>query len=174
MMEQICPWLFFYNYYGILFDGAWLWEEYLNTILCHCEFHHPQNNIRQGGIPVFTNDNKVFYPDFWRNDIILDAKYKRYEDGYVQSKDYHQIISYMYLMKIKRSGFIVPFQLEKESEQLSQKELVGYGGTITVYGLFVKCDCNTYSEYCINMVKAEDELKSEVKDVKENNMQNNE
>ena len=29
--------------YGVLFDGAWLWEEYLSTILPHPEFSHPEN-----------------------------------------------------------------------------------------------------------------------------------
>ena len=28
--------------YGLVFDGAWLWEEYLNTIL-HEIFIHPEN-----------------------------------------------------------------------------------------------------------------------------------
>ena len=34
--EEIC---------GILFDGAWLWEEYVNTILCNFGFIHPQNKL---------------------------------------------------------------------------------------------------------------------------------
>lgn len=95
--------------YGILFDGAWLWEEYLNTILSKCGFNHPQNKMREGGIRVFTNSSLRFYPDFWRKDFVLDAKYKNYGEYSVQSKDYHQIITYMYLMKIQRGGFVVPF-----------------------------------------------------------------
>ena len=29
--------------YGVLFDGAWLWEEYLNTFLADIGFEHPRN-----------------------------------------------------------------------------------------------------------------------------------
>ena len=39
--EEIC---------GILFDGAWLWEEYLNTILQKEGFKHPENKKHKGGI----------------------------------------------------------------------------------------------------------------------------
>jgi len=31
------------NVYGILFDGAWLWEEYLNTLLCKHGFIRAEN-----------------------------------------------------------------------------------------------------------------------------------
>ena len=94
--------------YGILFDGAWLWEEYLWTILKDAElggknFVHPTNKDRKGGIRLFDNTNndedfsfrkcyRRIYPDFYcensredSNDgIILDAKYKRLENGLVR------------------------------------------------------------------------------------------
>lgn len=38
--EEIC---------GILFDGAWLWEEYVNTILSKQGFVHPENKRHRGG-----------------------------------------------------------------------------------------------------------------------------
>ena len=33
--------------YGILFDGAWLWEEYINSLISK-EFYHPKNKANQG------------------------------------------------------------------------------------------------------------------------------
>ena len=36
------------NIHGILFDGAWLWEEYLNTILSPCGIKHPRNKTGEG------------------------------------------------------------------------------------------------------------------------------
>ena len=42
--------------YGILFDGAWLWEEYLNTILRDCGFKHPQNKLSKGRIYLFKDN----------------------------------------------------------------------------------------------------------------------
>ena len=35
--------------YGLLFDGAWLWEEYLNTVLKDCNFIHPMNKASKYG-----------------------------------------------------------------------------------------------------------------------------
>lgn len=63
--------------YGILFDGAWLWEEYLATILKPLGFLHPENKESRGGLHFF--DKKVdedtfdksyrkIYPDFYRED----------------------------------------------------------------------------------------------------------
>ena len=123
--------------YGILFDGAWLWEEYLATILCdpklaEKQFLHPTNKDRKGGIRLFDNSKnddaentfskcyRRIYPDFYRentkpgnddflkNDgVILDAKYKQLEKGLVRD-DLYQIISYMHTMKIPTGGFIYP------------------------------------------------------------------
>lgn len=71
--------------YGILFDGAWLWEEYLNTILKDLNFKHPRNKEFKGGVQMFEkpsdeeyfdNNSRRMYPDFYREDYILDAKYK--------------------------------------------------------------------------------------------------
>lgn len=145
--------------YGILFDGAWLWEEYLNTILSKCGFNHPQNKMREGGIRVFTNSSLRFYPDFWRKDFVLDAKYKNYGEYSVQSKDYHQIITYMYLMKIQRGGFVVPFT-EKANSNRKDLELLGYGGNIKVYGLTVGTESASYAEFLNYMNKEEKHLQN--------------
>lgn len=64
--------------YGILFDGAWLWEEYLSTVLKPIGFLHPKNKEGRGGLHFF--DNKAYeekfdknyrkiYPDFYRKDF---------------------------------------------------------------------------------------------------------
>ena len=42
--------------YGILFDGAWLWEEYLNTLLCEKGFIHPENKLGTGAISLNMED----------------------------------------------------------------------------------------------------------------------
>jgi hypothetical protein len=115
--------------YGILFDGAWLWEEYLATILCNPklaekQFLHPSNKTGEGGIKLFDNsqndDDEIafskcyrhIYPDFYRkNQIILDAKYKHLENGFVRD-DLYQIISYMHTMQIAAGGFIYPKKVD--------------------------------------------------------------
>ena len=130
--------------YGILFDGAWLWEEYLWTILNDAtlvgkNFVHPTNKDRKGGIRLFDTSldpedssfkkcYRRIYPDFYcensredSNDgIILDAKYKRLENGLVRD-DLYQIISYMHTMKIHTGGFIYPIA----STTLNKRESAG-------------------------------------------------
>ena len=68
--------------YGVLFDGAWLWEEYVNSLIGDC-FHHPMNKSHKGKQYLFQGPNRKegeIYPDFIskRDDprVIADAKYK--------------------------------------------------------------------------------------------------
>ena len=158
--------------YGILFDGAWLWEEYLWTILKDAKFgdkkfEHPTNKNRKGGIRLFDNSldpedssfKKCFrriYPDFYcensnedSNDgIILDAKYKRLENGLVRD-DLYQIISYMHTMKIPTGGFVYP---QKEKEELAEQNpkkyyLANNTGIIKTFGFMVPQKCNNYNSF---------------------------
>lgn len=46
--------------YGILFDGAWLWEEYLNTLLSNAGFKHPENKLGTGAIYLLSMEVKDF------------------------------------------------------------------------------------------------------------------
>lgn len=56
--------------YGILFDGAWLWEEYLNTLLCEVGFTHPENKLGIGAIYLFEHGGQRF-PDFGKMILYL-------------------------------------------------------------------------------------------------------
>lgn len=66
--------------YGLLFDGAWLWEEYLNTVLKQ-DFEHPENKTGKHRRYLFNCRAKSFqaiYPDFISKNsptIVGDAKY---------------------------------------------------------------------------------------------------
>lgn len=193
--------------YGILFDGAWLWEEYLATILCNPklaekQFLHPSNKTGEGGIKLFDNsqndDNEIafskcyrrIYPDFYRknqtslrvgkkksslegaqsslpaergspeNDgIILDAKYKHLENGFVRD-DLYQIISYMHTMKIATGGFIFPISLTPSTNQSCEIEVKTYKlandtGTVCTIAFPVPQNAKKYSEFKIFMENAE-------------------
>ncbi|WP_346749537.1 restriction endonuclease, partial [uncultured Brachyspira sp.] len=50
--------------YGILFDGAYLWEEYIYTILKDLDFLHPRNKEKTDGINLL-NKKWTVYPDFY-------------------------------------------------------------------------------------------------------------
>ena len=140
--------------YGVLFDGAWLWEEYVNTILKDCGYFHPQNKISKGRITLFTDGSGHRYPDFYKQGIVLDAKYKRYAHMKLQSidgEDLHQVITYMYILSAQQGGFIVPFQHAPENSEPQPKTLKGYGGNMNIYGITVDSPANSFKEYCANM-----------------------
>ncbi|MBQ7461252.1 MAG: hypothetical protein IJS63_03225 [Bacteroidaceae bacterium] len=133
--------------YGILFDGAWLWEEYLNTVLRGLGFHHPENKRQSGGFlmfkfpendDVFSKNSRRLYPDFYhenkgKKDFILDAKYKHLNSG-VGREDLYQVVSYMYCSKAPYGAYLHPLENKQESIQY---ELNGYGGHIIVYPFHV-------------------------------------
>lgn len=142
--------------YGILFDGAWLWEEYLWTLLEKKGFKHPRNKENAGGIRMFEKDvdensfdknHRRIYPDFYKPETcILDAKYKRLNNG-VGREDLYQIVTYMHTMKIDKGGFLYPYkQEENPAEQNKDWKLAGYCGTISVIGLPIPQNKDNFAE----------------------------
>ena len=119
--------------YGILFDGAWLWEEYLATLLKKKGYVHPENKEKNGGFSPFEKFSDefcekkvpgVFYPDFYKPkegvnrsehkaDIILDAKYKIFDMKNPPADDLHQMIAYIHVMDAGSGFFVYP---SKENE----------------------------------------------------------
>ena len=138
--------------YGILFDGAWLWEEYLNTFLKGCGFHHPKNKTHEGRRYLFDDNSGWCYPDFYNDTMVLDAKYKCYADwSAVQNSDLYQVISYMHVLNLEKGGFIVP----KENNNLPPKTLKGLGGEMRIIGVDVKHQCGSFGDYVKKMQREE-------------------
>ena len=144
--------------YGVLFDGAWLWEEYLNTLLKDCGYKHPQNKVLSGRIHLFTDNSGARYPDFYKDGIVLDAKYKRYEDIALQridGDDLHQVITYMYILSAQYGGLIVPGQHIKSGSRPEPKTLKGYGGSMNIYSITVDSPAQDFKAYCLQMSQYE-------------------
>lgn len=97
--------------YGILFDGAWLWEEYIH-LLVEEHFYHPRNKSKEGVEYLFSGSGDI-YPDFIGKNqnqrIIADAKYKPIEN--IRGKDYLQLLAYMFRFDCKHGFYFYP---EKE------------------------------------------------------------
>ncbi|MEI6261230.1 MAG: hypothetical protein WCR46_15165 [Deltaproteobacteria bacterium] len=89
---------------GIIFDGSWLWEEYLATVLAD-DYEHCRYN--ENGLKVFKENNYKLYPDFLHrnNWTVFDAKYKHKAD---RAEDIHQILSYLCLTGAGIGGLIYP------------------------------------------------------------------
>ena len=147
--------------YGVLFDGAWLWEEYLNTFLADIGFEHPKNKEGVGHKSLFKDGSGWCYPDFLSPLMVLDAKYKGYDDwNKVQTKDLYQVISYMHALDLKRGGFIVP--VDWNSTKLPTKTLKGMGGEMSIYGLNVGYKAKSFNDYNFRMTNSEQMLVNEL------------
>jgi 5-methylcytosine-specific restriction endonuclease McrBC regulatory subunit McrC len=128
--------------HGILFDGAWLWEEYLNTILKK-EFIHPENKSGKNGVSLFKNGHQKIYPDFISKQapkIVADAKYIPLDkqESYAESDErlisiYYKTIAYMYRFNSKRGFLFFPHSREGNSFKKEYK-IETTEGTLTKIG----------------------------------------
>lgn len=95
--------------YGILFDGAWLWEEYVGSLI-NDVFYHPMNKGGKGAQRLFNGNVGLIYPDFISRDtdrrIIADAKYKPIDN--IGNRDYLQLLAYMFRFDAKSGFYLYP------------------------------------------------------------------
>lgn len=155
---------------GILFDGAWLWEEYLATILTKCDFTHPENKNHLGGMRMFENEDldddfsknfRKIYPDFYKENVVLDAKYKNLKNGLIR-EDIYQVVSYMHILKAQIGGFIFP-QKESDEEKLSfNYKLSGLGGILKSIPFTIPQNEKTMEEFVNRISEVEKHLVSEL------------
>lgn len=155
--------------YGILFDGAWLWEEYVNSLIEDI-FYHPMNKNNKGAQHLFDGKIGLIYPDFIsRNNevrIIADAKYKPIDN--IGNKDYLQVLAYMFRFDAKSGYYFYP-----ESEGSDDLKLwMNRGSTfeanvmprddisITKHGLKIPVDVSDYAGFVTRMKTNEQEFKS--------------
>ncbi|MGT2906481.1 McrC family protein [Streptococcus dentiloxodontae] len=137
--------------HGILFDVAWLWEEYLATLLP--EFEHPQNKAGKGGYSLFNDGNGRIYPDFLRlsdSPIVADAKYKPIEN--IKGRDYLQVVAYMYRFNARLGFYLFPHN--KNDESTSQFNLLQGKGemrdtkvVVEKLGLKIPQDSSSYDHF---------------------------
>lgn len=152
------------DFIGILFNGAWLWEEYCNTILEGYGFVHPENKKRGNPIYLFTDNTCPRYPDFYREDkgLVVDAKYKKYGEKEKMAKiggdDLHQIITYMFRLKAQYGAFLSPFQSNQDA--FISGQLKGYGGEVAIWGIEIPQSAESYADFCAMMHDNEEKFKS--------------
>ena len=134
--------------HGILFDVAWLWEEYVHTLLPK-EFIHPRNKDKTDGISVFSNRERKVYPDFYDRErkIVLDAKYKKLEltEKGINRDDLFQLISYAYILQAEKAGLIFPSIDQAVSSEIGKVE--GYGVFLKKWSIQIPQKTSSYSEF---------------------------
>lgn len=153
--------------YGILFDGAWLWEEYVNSLI-EDAFYHPMNKGGKGAQRLFDGNIGLIYPDFISRDnekrIIADAKYKPIDN--IENRDYLQVLAYMFRFDAKAGYYLYP-----EAEGVDDLKLwMNRGSTyeanvtprddisITKHGLKIPMDMSDYAGFVARMRTYEQEF----------------
>ena len=142
--------------YGILFDGSWLWEEYLNTLIGD-KFYHPMNKGKKGAQRLFDGNIGLIYPDFisrnTTNRIIADAKYKPAVN--IGNKDYLQVLAYMFRFDAKKGFYLYPESGKEENQELKMNRGSTYEDDveprtdiqIIKCGLKIPTDAKDYNEF---------------------------
>ena len=157
--------------YGILFDGAWLWEEYINTLIGEL-FYHPKNKAGDGAQRLFsTAEGKVglIYPDFIGKDnterVIADAKYKPLDN--IGNKDYLQVLAYMFRFDAKKGFYLYPEAGEDDGLVLNLNKGTTYEKSVhpredimvVKHGLKIPKDAIDYADFAYKMIVSEQNFK---------------
>ncbi len=149
--------------HGILFDVAWLWEEYVHTLLPK-GFLHPRNKEKKGGILVFSDGKRKVYPDFYDRErkIVLDAKYKKLEftEKGINREDLFQLISYSYILKAEKAGLVFPSKDKVIDNEIGK--LAGYGALLKKWSIQIPQKSSSYSEFCEMLENSEEIFKSNI------------
>ena len=149
--------------HGILFDVAWLWEEYVHTLLPK-GFLHPRNKEKKGGILVFSDGKRKVYPDFYDRErkIVLDAKYKKLEDTEkgINREDLFQLISYSYILEAENAGLIFPSIEQSVNREIGKVE--GHGVLLKKCSIQIPQKVSSYSEFCEKMESCEEIFKRNI------------
>ena len=147
--------------HGILFDVAWLWEEYVYTLLPK-GFVHPRNKDKTDGISVFSVGKRKVYPDFYDRErkIVLDAKYKKLEftEKGINREDLFQLISYSHILKAEKAGLIFPSIEQSVNSEIG--ELAGYGALLKKWSIQIPQKTSSYNEFCKMMESSEENFKA--------------
>ena len=147
--------------HGILFDVAWLWEEYVYTMLPK-GFVHPRNKDKTDGISVFSVGKRKVYPDFYDRErkIVLDAKYKKLEftEKGINREDLFQLISYSYILKAEKAGLIFPSMEQSVNSEIGK--VAGYGAQLKKWSIRIPQNASFYSAFCKMMENSEENFKA--------------
>ena len=147
--------------HGILFDVAWLWEEYVHSLLPK-GFIHPRNKDKTDGISVFSVGKRKVYPDFYDRErkTVLDAKYKKLEftERGINREDLFQLISYSYILEAEKAGLIFPSMEQSVNSEIGK--LAGYGAQLKKWSIQIPQNASSYSAFCKMMENSEENFKA--------------
>ena len=151
--------------YGVLIDAAWLWEEYLATILEGKYNHYLKYTGKR--FYLFKPKKQQIIPDYLSLDkkIVADAKYIPLnekiwfkEDSASATAIYYKTITYMYRFCSKEGYLFYPHPDEEVSPIKDEiiTEIEGEnGGSITKLGLRIPSGCADFNDF-VSKIKEEE------------------
>ena len=154
--------------YGILFDGAWLWEEYVSSLIEE-SFYHPMNKAGKGAQRLFDGNIGLIYPDFISRNtesrIIADAKYKPINN--IGNRDYLQVLAYMFRFDAKEGYYLYPEADGADDLKLRMNSGSTYEGNVeprediqvTKHGLKIPSNVDSYTDFVSKMQMSEQEFR---------------
>ena len=155
--------------YGILFDGAWLWEEYVNSLIGDA-FYHPMNKGGKGAQRLFDGNVGLIYPDFISRSgekrMIADAKYKPVNN--IGNHDYLQVLAYMFRFDAKVGYYLYPEAENADDLLLRMNQGSTYEKnvmprddiSVTKHGLKIPMDAQNYADFIKRIKVSEREFAS--------------
>lgn len=156
--------------HGILFDGAWLWEEYIGIVLQDL-MEHRKRYDGKGIIHLLENKTGSFQmiiPDFINSEekIVGDAKYSMLQDKTKLSNGqaeaiYYKTIMYMYRFLSTKGFLFYPIKQGIEAPILEDFRIVDTEGHLYKVGLPI-AETTSFKEFCTQMQDREDIFKSEI------------
>ena len=168
---------------GILFDGASLWEEYLNCVLnegLKVDLKHPNNRTHEGAQYLFKNDDsqnrRWVFPDFMIGcdkakgqvdsaKAIIDAKYKPL-GGEIGRDDSFQMLAYLFRFKSKQGFLIHPVKKDEGTQE--PKTLTLYNDDtvkLTVVPFVVPDITDSFDAFQGKMQEQEEKVSAKICDV---------
>jgi 5-methylcytosine-specific restriction endonuclease McrBC regulatory subunit McrC len=108
-----------------------------------------------------SRNSRKLYPDFYKENFILDAKYKHLNSG-VGREDLFQVVSYMYCRCAKHGGLLFP---NEENSLLCNYQLMGYNGYIHLFPFMIPQEAMNYGDFVKQIQNSETKLTSLVNHV---------
>lgn len=146
---------------GIVFRAEWLWEEYLASILTDPRIKHAHNNTKQSPekISIYRNGCLDVYPDFFSDQIVMDAKYKC---STIKRDDRFQIISYIHIRRAETGLLLYPDNTVSETairyEDNAQGLLCG-GGSLGCIPFAIPKGAASFAEFQTEIGKSEEKIR---------------
>lgn len=158
--------------YGVLFDGAWLWEEYLAILLKDKFNHYLKNSGKKFYLFQHNNHNiQQIIPDYISIDrtVVADAKYIPLDknDTYGEKSErataiYYKTITYMYRFNTT-IGYLFypnPDSTEKTALKINGES----GGELIKLGFHIPSGCENFKSFVKTINDAEDSFLKEIKE----------